>query len=440
MKSIARFTLILFLYSSFALAQVKEFTFDQSNNPWHEIRKERIEKLLPIAMKEAGIDSWIVICRENDNDPLAIHVGGENAGGTAAFLFFLQGDKVYSVAISPQGEAKALKDIGLQNEVIEIERFSSVWIEVKKQIERFNPIKIGINCSPRNISDGLSYSQRIEMANELGPEISAKFISSDPIVLNWLSIKLPAEIEIMRKAALLTEQIQIEAYKTIIPGKTKDSDVAKFIKKRMKELGVEDAWQPNQNPNVNSGIDRGHSHATDKVIQPGDFIQTDHGIKVYGIWVTDIQRFAYVLKPGEKEAPKDALKKWDNAKRGSRIVLETIKPGIEGFYIDKAQRDWMKQVGSLPVMWSTGHPVGYWAHDIGPSLGGAQRNDKPVGTSALKLKPGQIFAYDGFFCWYIDETKTDTKTISVEEMAVVTETGGEYLIPPQENLILIPSK
>jgi Xaa-Pro aminopeptidase len=244
----------------------------------------------------------------------------------------------------------------------------------------------------------------------------------------------------MRKAALLTEQIQIEAYKTVIPGKTKDSDVAKYIKKRMKELGVDDAWQADQNPNVNSGIDRGHSHATDKIIQPGDFIQTDHGIKVYGIWVTDIQRFAYVLKPGEKEVPKDALQKWENAKRGSRIVVETIKPGIVGFYVDKAQRDWMKQVGSLPVMWSTGHPVGYWAHDIGPSLGGAQRNDKPVGSSALKLKPGQIFAFDGFFCWYIDEIKTNTKTISVEEMAIVTETGGEYLIPPQEELILIRSR
>jgi hypothetical protein len=32
-----------------------------------------------------------------------------------------------------------------------------------------------------------------------------------------------------------------------------------------------------------------------------------------------------------------------------------------------------------------------------------------------------------------------TKTISVEEMAVVTERGAEYLIPPQEELVLIRS-
>ncbi len=434
------FISIIFLFLSFSSAHSQEFSSDQSDNPWPEIRKERITKLLPIAMKEAGIDSWLVICRENDNDPLAMHVGGENAGGTAAFLFFLRDDKVHSVAISPSGEARALKDVGLQNEVIEIERGSSVWKEVKKLIDKYNSVKIGINSSERNLSDGLSYTQRIEMERELGPEISAKFVSSDPVVVNWLSVKLPSEIEIMTKAAVLTEQIQIEAYKTIVPGKTTDADVARYIKKRMKEFGVEDAWQPDQNPNVNSDIDRGHSHSTDKVIQPGDIIQTDHGIKVYGVWVTDIQRFAYVLKPGEIVPPPDVKMKWENAKRGSRIVVETMKPGIEGFYVDKAQRDWMKQQGSLPVMWSTGHPVGYVAHDVGPSLGGAQRSNQPFGSSALKLKPGQVFAYDGFFCWYIDDSKTATKTISVEEMAVITETGAEYLIPPQEELILVPVK
>ncbi|HCI71405.1 MAG TPA: peptidase M24, partial [Balneola sp.] len=49
---------------------------------------ERINTLLPQAMEAAGVDLWIVICRENNNDPIADHIGGENAGGTAAFLFY----------------------------------------------------------------------------------------------------------------------------------------------------------------------------------------------------------------------------------------------------------------------------------------------------------------------------------------------------------------
>ena len=56
-------------------------------DPWPAIRAERIRTLLPGAMERAGVDAWVVVCRENANDPLALHVGGENAGGTAVFLF-----------------------------------------------------------------------------------------------------------------------------------------------------------------------------------------------------------------------------------------------------------------------------------------------------------------------------------------------------------------
>lgn len=48
------------------------------------------------------------------------------------------------------------------------------------------------------------------------------------------------------------------------------------------------------------------------------------------------------------------------------------------------------------------------------------------------------FAFDGFHCW--KQPDGTTKTISVEEMAVVTESGAEYLITPQEELILVGGK
>ena len=83
------------------------------------------------------------------------------------------------------------------------------------------------------------------------------------------------------------------------------------------------------------------------------------------------------------------------------------------------------------------HPVGYWAHDMGPALSGAQRPGPPSGAARRLLEPGQVFAFDGFFSWALPEG--GTKTLSVEEMAVVTESSAEFLIPPQEELILIPS-
>jgi len=257
------------------------------------------------------------------------------------------------------------------------------------------------------------------------------------LVVEWLGVKLPAEVEVLRRAANLTAQLELDAYAQVVPGVTRDSDLARYLKKKMAERRVGDAWAPDQNPNVNSGLDRGHSHAMDKVIQPGDLIQTDFGIRVHGLWVTDIQRFAYVLRPGETAPPPEVQRRWEAAKKGSRVALAAMKPGMKGYDVDRAQREWMKEAGSEPVRWGTGHPVGYWAHDVGPALSGAQREGPPPPATQRVLRPGQTFAFDGFFAWKVPG---GTKTISVEEMAVVTDRGAEYLVPPQEELVLIPAQ
>ena len=406
---------------------------------WHRIRQERVQRLLPLAMERARVDAWLVLCRENANDPLAAHVGCENVSAPAAFLFLKTKEGVDAVALSPSGEARALRDIALHDEVVSLERGVDLLAQVATRLAAARPQRIAINTSRTlKVADGLSATQREQLHEALPPALRRRLVSSEELVYEWLSVKLPEEVDILREAAARTAALQEEAYRTVVPGKTRDSDVARFLKKRMVELGVEDGWQPAQNPNVNSGPDRGHSHATDRVIQPGDFIQTDFGIKVEGMWVTDIQRFAYVLAPGETQAPAEALERWEKSKKGSRVALAALKPGARGYDVDKAQRDWMREAGSEPVMWGTGHPVGYWAHDVGPSLSGAQTGKPPKGHGLRPIRPGQVFAFDGFFAWKLP-TPGETKTLSVEEMAVVTESGAEYLNPPQEHLILIPS-
>ena len=409
---------------------------------WPRIREQRVRDLLPQAMRRSDLPAWIVIGRENANDPLAPHVGAENAGGTAAFLFFLEGSRVRSVALSPPGEVVALRDVLLHDSVVVVPPDRSVWEMAAERLRARDPARIAVNSSAgMPAADGLSSTQRVELERALGPELAGRLTSSEPLVVEWLSVKTPEEVDILRRAAALTEQLEREAYATVVPGKTRDSDVARFLKRRMAELGVEDAWHPAQNPSVQSGLDRGHSNATDRVIRPGDFIQTDFGIKVGGMWVTDIQRFAYVLAPGETQAPPEALRRWENARRGNRVAFQAMRPGVRGYDVDAAQRKWMREAGSLPVQWSTGHPGGYWAHDVGPRLGGAQTDAPPSGAFVRELRPGQTFAFDGFFTWPLEDGGVrGTKTISVEEMVVITETGAEYLVPPQEELILIPSR
>ncbi|MFM9013743.1 MAG: M24 family metallopeptidase, partial [Gemmatimonadota bacterium] len=215
--------------------------------------------------------------------------------------------------------------------------------------------RIAINSGEASgIADGMSATQRRGLERALGPEWSRRLVPSHDLVQAWLAIKLPAEVEIMSRAARLTAQLAVEAYAKVVPVVTRDSDSARSLTARSRDLGVEDGWSPSQNPSVNSGPDRGHSHASDRVIEPGDVIQTDFGIRVHGVWVTDIQRFAYVLRPGETAPPADVQRKWAIAKAGSRAAFAAMRPGATGAQVDSAQRIIMYREGSTTVPWSTG--------------------------------------------------------------------------------------
>lgn len=413
-----------------------EFDFT-GPSPWPAIRRERIARLLPAAMREADVDVWVTYLRENANDPLAAHLGGENAGAPSAVIVRRDGDRVRTVMLSGFGEAIALREIGLHDSVV-VHDGSADGLDraVAERLKRDGTGRIAINSGGAGIADGMSYSQRTGLERALGAEWSQRLVPSHDLVQLWLAIKLPAEVGIMKRAARLTALLEEEAYATVVPGVTKDSDLARFLKRRMRELGVEDGWNPSQNPSVNSGPDRGHSHASDRVIQHGDIIQTDFGIRVHGTWVTDIQRFAYVLRPGEMSVPADAQAKWIASRNGSRAAFAAMRAGVTGASVDSAQRVVMHRAGSATVPWSTGHGVGYWAHDAGPRLNRAERRP---------LRPGMTFAFDGFHAWAEPGSTgrtwgEGTKTISVEEMVVITERGAEWLTPPQEELILIRAK
>ena len=63
----------------------------REGDPWPTIREERIETTLPGAMDAAGVEAWLVLSRENNNDPIAVHVGGEDAGRLTAAKPFARG-------------------------------------------------------------------------------------------------------------------------------------------------------------------------------------------------------------------------------------------------------------------------------------------------------------------------------------------------------------
>ena len=64
---------------------------------------------------------------------MAKFVGGENAGRPAGFIFYLEDGKVRSKVYSPRGEATALRDIGMHDEVEQIARGANVWQKIAEE-------------------------------------------------------------------------------------------------------------------------------------------------------------------------------------------------------------------------------------------------------------------------------------------------------------------
>ena len=57
----------------------------------------------------------------------------------------------------------------------------------------------------------------------------------------------------------------------------------------------------------------------------------------------------------------------------------------------------------------------------------------------MKLQVGDVFAVEPGVSQFVPASGRRER-VHLQEMIVVTESGGEYLIPPQEEIVLIPTK
>ena len=62
-----------------------------------QIRLDKFEQVLPVVMKNTGIDMWLVAVKENHIDPLWQDLGRGYVTGIGYYVFFLRGDKVEQI-------------------------------------------------------------------------------------------------------------------------------------------------------------------------------------------------------------------------------------------------------------------------------------------------------------------------------------------------------
>jgi Xaa-Pro dipeptidase len=402
-------------------------------------RKERMDRHLLPALRRSGVNAWLVVTRESTTDPVAFDVGAEQAVGRAVCLFIDRGDHLARVAIVANYDTDAFEKSGLYTRVTPYGK-EGPGPALKAELETLSPKTIAVDQSSYfALADGLTAGNLQWLRDTIGPDFAKRLVSAEALLVFYRSRKTPGEIAKLREAVKKTEAILAEALSpaVIVAGRTTEKDVAEFIRRRRREMGLSASWGDAHDPSVIAGPARGHSGPTDAVIAAGAVVHIDAGVDDSG-YKTDIQRLAYVLRPGETAAPPEVQKAFETVRDANRAAAAALKPGAKGTEVDAAARRVVADAGYPDFGHATGHPIGLYAHDLGPLLA-PDWPDRYGKLGAYSIEPDQTFAVEPSLQAELPWMMGGKVGFGLEEDYLVTEKGSEPLGSPQETLILIPS-
>jgi len=119
-------------------------------------------------------------------------------------------------------------------------------------------------------------------------------------------------------------------------------------------------------------------------------VWTDFGI-TYLRLNTDTQHLAYVLKPGETDAPEGLKVGLANSNRVQDILTSNFKVGLSGNEVLAAARAEAMAEGLDPSIYT--HPIGTHGHGAGPSIG-FWDNQEPDPRGADKVRVNTAWAIE----------------------------------------------
>ena len=163
----------------------------------------------------------------------------------------------------------------------------------------------------------------------------------------------------------MTHEIIDEAFSSqvILPGVTTNLDVKYWMMQKVIDLGLTPWFDFEVSIKREGKLEFEDEEMT---ILPGDFLHCDIGLNYLGL-CTDTQEDAYVLKPGESDAPAGLKEGMKIANRLQDIVMENMKEGRSGNEILRLSRKQAQAEGICPCIYT--HPIGYHGHGAGPTIG-----------------------------------------------------------------------
>jgi Xaa-Pro aminopeptidase len=401
---------------------------------WLETRHDL---LLPM-MRRHGIDMWLVVNEEFHDDPLTEYVAPARpyTGRRDTFVFIDAGDEgLRKVAATGYWEETVARFFESP-----VDPRSSAEV-LRELYEEYRPDVIGLGIGGnRGMTRSLTKDSYDFLAEAMGPDAERRFASAAPLIEEYLATRLPAEWEHYERLVALTESVTLRALSsaTIQSGVTTVGDVRRFMYDELWRAGVGTWFQPDlrvQRSGMTEVGSRGFLAVAleDLVIEPGDLVHIDFGISYMGL-DSDWQKMAYVLRPGEDDAPeglKAALKNTNTLQ--DALTLRASRPGVSAGEAYRATMAEMEEKGITAQIYS--HPLGNHGHGAGPSIdfrsaGRGDATDQP-------LVVGSYISIELNTKTAVPEWDGQDVYIMQEDPAYLTTDGWRFFRPRQEAFYLV---
>lgn len=418
--------------------------------------KKRLDTFLPGLMRKHGTDMWVVPMREYNEDPIFSSITAPEtfaARRRTIYVFFdkcaatnapvaascveriaLGGSSqggVFDARTSTRPVAGSGADVrGRQAELWGDDQ----WQVLKAVVDERSPKIIGIDRSTVfAFTDGLSSGELEGMSRALGATWTSKFKNAEGLPLELIASRLPEEEAFFEKMTALVWQMTQTMFseKVIVPGTTRTSDLVWWWRQRVNDQGLGTWFQPS----VDVQRQGSATLEADPVIQPGDVLHCDVGITVARL-NTDTQHLAYVLKPGETDAPAGLKKALANSNAMQDMTMEETRPGRTGNEILAAVLTRLKTMGIDGTLYS--HPIGIHGHGAGPLIGLWDYQEGVPGRGDAKVIPSMWFSIELQATTPVPEWDNKPVRMAQEEDMVIGADGkNRWALRRQDRLFII---
>lgn len=338
-----------------------------------ELLQQRLTKILPMLMQRENIDMWLLISREYNEDPVlktmlpATWLSARRR--TMLVIVNTGADK------APELYAVARYDVGTAfKKAWDAEQQPDQWQALAELIRSKKPKRIAINQSMTfGHADGMVATELKLLQQALGAEWSNKLVSAEQLAVGWLETRLPAEIAYYQQLTAIGHQLIAQAFsnQVVTPGKTSTEDVVWWLRQQSTKLGLPVWFHPTvsiQRPSSGTfdQIKAFSAAKTDNIILPGDLLHVDFGL-TYLRLNSDQQQHAYVLRPGETDAPDYLTQALKRGNQAQDILTGNFRTGLTGnALLAKSLAD-ANSNGLKATIYS--HPIGHHGHAAGPTIG-----------------------------------------------------------------------